>query len=331
MDGEKQIQDILRRYIDGLYTHKDVEVFHRILHSKEGFRRIEQEMDKVWVEAPSPADLQDKSELYQKEAKTLLLNIKKEKKRFSLSPLLKYAAAIAVVLAVGVGIYSSRSSETDEANLTYTEVNVENGEQKQVTLPDGTIVTLNAGTTLRYPTNFSADTRLVEMRGEAFFKVKRNESKPFIVRTPNADVKVLGTSFNVKAYQEDEQLAVSVKTGKVQVDMPETQMRLLPNEQLTVNKVSGEILKKNEDAGKVTAWMEGGLYFNRTPIQSVVRDLERMYNMEIELDPHDTFDDYIYGEHDNSSLDAVLNAIQYSTGIRHSRIENRIVLYKTSH
>ena len=184
---------------------------------------------------------------------------------------------------------------------------------------------------MRYPTEFTSDIRLVEMEGEAFLNVMRDEGKPFIVRTRQADVKVLGTSFNVKAYQEDELIAVSVRTGKVEVDMPESVMRLLPNEQVIVNNANGEILKKNEDAQKVTAWLQGGLYFNRTPISSVIHDLERMYNQEIVLDPNVVFDDYIYGEHDNKSLEAVLNAIQYSTGIRYRTEGNRIVLYKTSY
>lgn len=331
MEEEKQIQDIFKRYINGLYTRTDVKALCHTLRSEEGYQKIEKEMDEVWKETELPVDLPDNNELYKKEAQALLTHINKKKKNFSLSPLLKYAAIIALMITIGLGIYSVRSYRADKVILAYTEVIVKNGKQEQVTLPDGTIVTLNAGTTLRYPKDFTANTRLVEMDGEAFFNVKRDENKPFIVRTHDADIKVLGTSFNVKAYQEDEQLAVSVKTGKVQVDMPETQMRLLPNEQITVNKVSGEIVKKSEDAAKVTAWIKGGLYFNRTPIHSVVRDLERMYNTTIELDPQTTFDDYMYGEHDNSSLDAVLNAIQYATGIQHKRVDDRIVLYKTSH
>ena len=220
---------------------------------------------------------------------------------------------------------------TSASDHLLTEISVNHGEHKQVTLPDGTVVHLNAGTVMRYPTEFTSDIRLVEMEGEAFFNVMRDEGKPFIVRTRQADVKVLGTSFNVKAYQEDELMAVSVRTGKVEVDMPESVMRLLPNEQIIVNNTNGEILKKNEDAQKVTAWLQGGLYFNRTPISSVIHDLERMYNQEIVLDPNVVFDDYIYGEHDNKSLEAVLNAIQYSTGIRYRKEESRIVLYKTSH
>ena len=140
-----------------------------------------------------------------------------------------------------------------------TEISVNHGEHKQVTLPDGTVVHLNAGTVMRYPTEFTSD--IVGRNGRrSFFNVMRDEGKPFIVRTRQADVKVLGTSFNVKAYQEDELIAVSVRTGKVEVDMPESVMRLLPNEQVIVNNANGEILKKNEDAQKVTAWLQGGLY-----------------------------------------------------------------------
>ena len=79
---------------------------------------------------------------------------------------------------------------------------------------------------------------------EEAFNVARDEEQAFIVRTRQADVKVLGTSFNVKAYQEDELIAVSVRTGKVEVDMPESVMRLLPNEQVIVNNTNGEILKE---------------------------------------------------------------------------------------
>ena len=98
-----------------------------------------------------------------------------------------------------------------------------------------------------------------------------------------------------------------------------------------MNKSNGEILKKNEAAQKVTALLQGGLYFNRTHSRSVKHALEWLYNHEIVLVPNVVFDDYIYGEHDNKSLEAVLNAIQYSTGIRYRKEESRIVLYKTSH
>ena len=317
-EQNKYISDLLIRYVNGLYTRNDIETLRKLASSITERAELESEMDRVWNEAQ---DLLDKT--------------RKRERRISLSTFIKYAASIAIIVSIGFGakLYLNHSAKqhTSASDHLLTEISVNHGEHKQVTLPDGTVVHLNAGTVMRYPTEFTSDIRLVEMEGEAFFNVMRDEGKPFIVRTRQADVKVLGTSFNVKAYQEDELMAVSVRTGKVEVDMPESVMRLLPNEQIIVNNTNGEILKKNEDAQKVTAWLQGGLYFNRTPISSVIHDLERMYNQAIVLDPNSVFDDYIYGEHDNKSLEVVLNAIQYSTGIRYRTEGNRIVLYKTSY
>ena len=310
-EENKYISDLLIRYVNGLYTRNDIETLRKLAASITKRAELESEMDRVWNEAQDlPQSDSHNHLLYKKEAQDLLDKTRKRAKLY---------------------LNHSAKQHTSASDHLLTEISVNHGEHKQVTLPDGTVVHLNAGTVMRYPTEFTSDIRLVEMEGEAFFNVMRDEGKPFIIRTRQADVKVLGTSFNVKAYQEDELMAVSVRTGKVEVDMPESVMRLLPNEQIIVNNTNGEILKKNEDAQKVTAWLQGGLYFNRTPISSVIHDLERMYNQEIVLDPNVVFDDYIYGEHDNKSLEAVLNAIQYSTGIRYRKEESRIVLYKTSH
>mgnify|MGYP002596656513 CR=1 FL=1 len=248
--------------------------------------------------------------------------------RRNVSPLfLRYVAIVAVILSIGWGGFRLIRSNQEKV-LTYTEVHVKNGEHKRIILPDGTSVTLNAGSYLRYPREFITDVRRIEMNGEAFFEVTRDEEKPFLIHTKDADVKVLGTSFNVKAFDMDEQLTVSVQTGKVQVDLPEAMMRLLPDEQFVMDKTKGEFQKRNEDARLSTVWIKGGLYFNRTPIRTVVNELVRMYNRTIEFASGAEYDDYIYGEHDNKSLEAVLKSIQYSTDIKY-RIENdKIVLYK---
>jgi len=181
---------------------------------------------------------------------------------------------------------------------------------------------------IQYPSSFDLSGRIVELNGEAFFDVEKNEKVPFIVRTTYADIKVLGTSFNIKAYREDEQLMVTVQSGKVQVDMPESMTRLIANEQLLLNIGSGDFQKKKEDIQRVKSWMNGGLYFDKTPIRSVVSELQRMYDCEILFDPRFVYDEYIYGEHDNKSLEAVLKSIQYSTDIRYRKEGESYTLYK---
>lgn len=328
-EDNKSIRDLIGRYVNGLYTTNDIDRLRRMAGSGNDREKVEKEMDRVWEEARKIPQSVTRDPLYRKEAQDLLREIRKEK-RFSLRTFLRYVAILAVVVSIGIGtkLYLDSPEAAQAEQITLSEVSVDHGEHKRITLPDGTVVTLNAGTSLRYPTEFASGIRLVEMDGEAFFEVRKDESKPFVVRTQQADIKVLGTSFNVKAYPEDDLMAVSVRTGKVEVDMPESIMRLLPDEQLVVNHMNGEIYKKNEDTRKVTSWLQGGLYFNRTSIRGVAHDLERMYDREIVLDPHCVFDEHIYGEHDNKSLESVLNAIQYSTGIRYRKDGNRIVLYK---
>ena len=313
--------------MDGLYTRKDADDLLKHFHAGKYNTEISEAMDTVWEEMEEDEVSSLQHQQYREEARLLLSRIRKPEKRFSFIPYLRYVAIVAVILSIGWGGFRLIRSNQEKV-LTYTEVHVKNGEHKRVILPDGTSVTLNAGSYLRYPREFITDVRRIEMNGEAFFEVTRDEEKPFLIHTKDADVKVLGTSFNVKAFDMDEQLTVSVQTGKVQVDLPEAMMRLLPDEQFVMDKTKGEFQKRNEDARLSTVWIKGGLYFNRTPIRTVVNELVRMYNRTIEFAPGAEYDDYIYGEHDNKSLEAVLKSIQYSTDIKY-RIENdKIVLYK---
>ena len=323
----KHINNLLKRFVDGLYTRKDADDLLKHFHAGKYNTEISEAMDNVWEEMEEDEVSSLQHQQYREEARLLLSRIRKPEKRFSFIPYLRYVAIVAVILSIGWGGFRLIRSNQEKV-LTYTEVHVKNGEHKRIILPDGTSVTLNAGSYLRYPREFITDVRRIEMNGEAFFEVTRDEEKPFLIHTKDADVKVLGTSFNVKAFDMDEQLTVSVQTGKVQVDLPEAMMRLLPDEQFVMDKTKGEFQQRNEDARLSTVWIKGGLYFNRTPIRTVVNELVRMYNRTIEFAPGAEYDDYIYGEHDNKSLEAVLTSIQYSTDIKY-RIENdKIVLYK---
>lgn len=323
----KYINNLLKRFVDGLYTRKDADDLLKHFHAGKYNTEISEAMDNVWEEMEEDEVSSLQHQQYREEARLLLSRIRKPEKRFSFIPYLRYVAIVAVILSIGWGGFRLIRSNQEKV-LTYTEVHVKNGEHKRIILPDGTSVTLNASSYLRYPREFITDVRRIEMNGEAFFEVTRDEEKPFLIHTKDADVKVLGTSFNVKAFDMDEQLTVSVQTGKVQVDLPEAMMRLLPDEQFVMDKTKGEFQKRNEDARLSTVWIKGGLYFNRTPIRTVVNELVRMYNRTIEFAPGAEYDDYIYGEHDNKSLEAVLKSIQYSTDIKY-RIENdKIVLYK---
>ena len=121
------------------------------------------------------------------------------------------------------------------------------GESRQIRLPDGTQLILNSCSRVRYPSSFVEDERQIELEGEAYFQVQRNEKQSFIVRTARFDVRVLGTCFDVIAYSSDEVVSVDVESGKVQVDLPEAMMRLQAKEQVSINTLSGEYSKQLEE------------------------------------------------------------------------------------
>lgn len=315
--------------MEGSYTRKEAHRIMELFRSPQHLEEMGKEMDRIWESAEVEEMTSLQQERYKEEARILLNRVRKQERKFPWASLLKYAAVLLLVFSAGWAIY--RFSDTGglrRDTVCMEEVRVKNGERKEVVLPDGTKVMLNAGSYLKYPERFAPDSRRIEMDGEAFFDVVHEEGRPFVVSTKDADIKVLGTSFDVKAYDTDEQIQVSVCTGKVQVDMADVMMRLLPDEQLVFSRKSGEVQKRNENARHATVWIDGGLYFNRTSINNVVKELERMYDCTIELSENVPRDSYIYGEHDNKSLEAVLKSIEYSTDIRHKKEGDKIVLYK---
>lgn len=211
--------------------------------------------------------------------------------------------------------------------ISYLEASTSYGEHKEVILPDGTVLTLNSCSRVRYPNRFVVDERRIELEGEGFFQVSRNENQPFIINTHFFDVRVLGTSFNVKSYSSDETVMVDVESGKIQVDMPEAMMRLTANEQVRINTVSGEYSKEREKHA-VAVWRGGALRFDATPIHDVAKELERMYNCRITFAQGQSFENLISGEHDNKSLEAVLQSIEYSSGIHYKVSGQNVLLYK---
>lgn len=326
--SNKQLYHTLKRFVIGLYTTKDIQYLKESLRNESGYAETSKMMDYVW-ESISTEQPKVPLESYAIEARKCLQTKKAAhavKFEIRIQQTLKYAAIIALLILSGFGankIYNI----IEQKNIAFITATADKG-HKEIILPDGSTVMLNTCSSLRYPSKFIAENRTVEIKGEAFFQITKDENHPFIVHTDEGSVKVLGTSFNIKAYKDDRLFSVSVETGKVEVNVKESLMQLLPNECLIYDKENGEMFKKKDNVEQITSWMQGGLYFNNTPIQSIILELERIYGCKIELDTNCTFEETLFGEHDNQSLDAVLKSIEYSTGIKNRKENGRIILYK---
>lgn len=199
---------------------------------------------------------------------------------------LKYAAVIFLPIALCLGTWFIASNQM-ASQAMLAECHVENGQTKVLRLSDGTLVRLNAGSSLFYPQRFSRlfSRRDVYLDGEAHFDVAKNSSQPFVVHVGNLKVKVLGTHFNVKAYPAEELVTTTLEQGRVKVYGDKIAMTLLPDEQAVYNRISGKMTKRSVDSGNYNQWMKGKLLFDQTPLKVIIADLQRRYNVSIKTTP----------------------------------------------
>ena len=325
MKNTENNKKLYRRYLDDLYTTEDARQLLNSLHDPDNHETLNELSSDVWEETATQQPYTDlEREHYKREARQLLKHIEHKKRTWFHRIAVVTASTAAIVCLVLSGIHYLE--HLNEQQIIYLEASKAYGERKQLLLPDGTQLTLNSCSHVRYPNNFTGEERKIVLEGEGYFQVHRNEEQPFIVSTRRFDVRVLGTCFDIKSYSSDEIVSVEVESGKVQVDLPEAMMRLKGKEQVLINTISGEYSKRREER-PVAIWKKGGLRFNSTPIRDVAKELERMYNCHITF-ANGKFNNLISGEHDNKSLEAVLQSIEYTSGIRYKKEGNHILLYK---
>jgi len=330
---KKDNYSFLYRYIHGMYTYAELKKDLPHLLNPERRKETFRYMDDLWEESGEKSLSSDPEEMirYKQEALSLLKTIRKEDvhktsvKRLSFG-WIKYAAIFILVSGIAFGIY--RMTQYSPASVVFTTVYVENGQHKTINLPDGSTVMLNACSKLTIPDEFTGEERRVILDGEAYFSVRPDKMKPFVVEAGDVTAKVLGTTFNMKTYSEDDQYIFCVESGKVQVELPEAIIRLTPDEQILMNRKNGDFFKQQEPSERVLNWREKGLYFNSTPLRTVINELYRVYNKTIELAANVDKTILIYGEHDNKSFESVLKSVCYATGLEYRIEPDKVVIYK---
>lgn len=333
METDNKPEKHLEHYLNDLYTQEEANKVLDSIERHENNELLEKSMEKVWEESAFLMDSSDSiNGNYKKEASAML---KAENRKYIRLPrkYLRRAVAIAAsvifIFTAGVTGYKYLIHNHIE-DILYTEVSTTYGETKTISLPDGTQVTLNSCSDISYPDKFANNERRIKLTGEAYFRVAKNEKQPFIINTGNFNVRVLGTVFNVRAYKGDEIQSVNVESGKVQVDMPDAMSLLSKNEQILINTVTNDYARQTDSNQDVAVWRSGFLHFKKVPVTDVINQLKRIYNYRIVFENGESFDNLISGEHDNQSLEEVLESIRQVTGIKWKagKHKNEIVLYK---
>jgi len=228
-------------------------------------------------------------------------------------------------------IYTHKNNQKE---LVYNTLTVPYGKRFNVQLSDGTIVHLNAGSSLKYPLNFvNAADRKVFLTGEAYFEVAEDKDHPFIVNMEKLNVRVLGTEFNISNYPEDLKTDVVLVEGSVGMygdnsDFEENRHTvLLPNTKGSFNRYNSGIEVTEVLTSTYTSWVEGRLIFRNMPFNNILRKLERRYNVKFKNTNPDLGTEEFNAGFKDESIHEILEALHTTYGIEYT-IENNTVIIK---
>ncbi|MDB5031705.1 FecR family protein [Mucilaginibacter sp.] len=321
MEENLLLNQLVERYIDNQASEKELEVFFFLLEQGKLDDMLMQYMDKdqqIYI-------TENISLASQKPAKVKFINNPR---------VIAAAAVVFVFLLAGFFLYKSKVLNQD-TTIKYEQVSTHNGEIKSIELSDGSIVFLNSNSTLKYTDDFNGDKRVVELlEGEAYFDIKHDAAKPFVVKTGNILTNVLGTSFNIRSIKYINEVKITVTKGKVSVQSNyaeparTSQVILIPDEQADINRNTGNIIKNKVKSADILNWREGGLYFDNENFRDVSAILETKFGYTIKF-ANDDIPNYRFtaGFKSTENIMDILNALCLANNLKY-KITNETVLLK---
>lgn len=329
--NNKYFIKLCEKAITGNINESEKTQLNNWLDKSEINRNQFEELKKIWIDtspvkAPQLPDI-DK-EWNNLNRKLELLNADKKIKKsywdeiiffvksFTL-PGWKPAIVSLIIFICIIAGYYLLSRETPQQQ--FVNIYTLNKEHRKIQLPDGSTVILNSGSSIKYASPFGKSSREVYMTGEAFFEVTKN-SIPFNIFSSNAKISVLGTQFDVWA--RDGKTRVIVKEGKVKfarLNKVLEGVNLTANQTSIINENSNPTAPKEIDSQFFLGWMNGKLIFDRTPLNEVVKELERRYNIKIILDGDSLSKNTISGSFNNYGADTVLSMICLALNLKYEQ------------
>lgn len=274
---------------------------------------------KRWLEsARKEMDYEQQKKIFFRLKQQIRLAGKSKDKRFTIPQWAHYAAAILLCVAMGISSYLYvNNSKTIPGYKEYT-VTADKGQRASVVLPDGTKVWLNSHTNITYSNDYATDKRIVALKGEAYFEVAKDSLHPFLVRAGGMEVEALGTSFNVKAYEEDSKIVATLFTGKLRTTAGGKETILLPDQYAQFNKENQTLQTSNTtNTSYARMWMDNELAFESNTMEEITTLLNRMYNVNIVFQTENIKQYRFSGVIKNNSLDNVIEIISLTVPIEY--------------
>ncbi len=203
------------------------------------------------------------------------------------------------------------------------------GRKFRMNFDDGSFIHMNSVSSITYPNKFDEDHREIEVKGEAYFNIKRDESRPFKIKVKDYYVEVIGTSFNIQAYEDEDDFSVTVESGTVKVILDregnntailEKDQKLIFNPETNVTEII------DVESALELSWRKGILHFNSTPLAKVEKIIERWYGINLVIRNTDLYNKSFTGTHHNENIRSVIEALTYATGSTYTIKNNSIII-----
>ncbi|MCF8379849.1 MAG: FecR domain-containing protein [Bacteroidales bacterium] len=335
---------LIKTYFAGKATVEEIIKAEIFLLNPENDSKIEFCLHEIWDEIESEGNnispyLKNQYHsilnrlINREEKQTIELNSESKLRKIYLS-----FARIAAILIFPILIFSvyqlKQSINFSQQKSTFTELTVPSGSRLKTELPDGSVVWLNGGSSIKYPLAFSNKSRSVEFSGEGFFEIARNEKSPFIVNTDQISVRVLGTKFNLSSYPNDNKISTALVEGKVEIlrrfkTGRNNPVNLIPKQIYSLDRSTLKYkVEKEENMDKYVAWVEGRLIFDDDPMLDVLSKIEKWYNVNISYPKADLEGLNFTATFETETLDQVLDLIslaipvEYTVGEWHKNPDN---------
>lgn len=319
-----KIEEILPRYCSGEATIEECRIVEEWIQQSEDNYRIVKQMYTIDQVA---ATVRMESMVDAEKALASVCGRMSKRPKVNMFTLLQRVAAILFIpLLIAFAIQNLAPSPTEIAQMI--EVKTNPGMTTTVDLPDGSKVYLNSESSLTYPSFFSKDNRNVELTGEAFFEVQKDPEHRFIVSTPNhTQIEVLGTSFNVEAFDRDSFISTTLVEGKVcfayQKNHQSTTVVMTPGQKLMYNTTSSQVELLQTSGETETAWKDGKIIFQATPLPEALRMLEKRFNVTFVLSNGRLRGEAFNGSFTNQRLERILEIFKISSNIKWRYLDTR--------
>ncbi|MDR2921473.1 MAG: DUF4974 domain-containing protein [Tannerella sp.] len=345
MSENNHIETLIIRYLEQNISEEDIRELDRWLgesaDNKTYFFQLKGIYDRICRSRHfNEEELEEswKHMLDKLESKPSTIPLGNDKKKNIFISSLKYVAIIVVAILMGWGIGEITGTQTHDSennSLAWNEIEVQKGgKPSTILLSDGSKVSLNTATTFRYPTNFSEIEREVFLDGEAYFEIKEDALKPFIVKLKDQHITVLGTTFNIEAYTDENYSIITLLSGSISLETFNEKQEsvsnqlMKPNQRAYFDRQSGIVSLESVDASLSNVWMNGEYKFRDEPLYLILKRLENYYGITIYLESESLRNIKYTGTFNvHQSIQEVLKIINYEKQFTFSELNKENEIY----